>query len=122
MVTKASKPTPQGVTSEGKYGLRVQLREDGSLPLPSEIVDALSLEPGTVMEITIRNGRVEARPIKDAGMKDDNVRPMPPRLPAQGILREYFHGWDDIQQFIAEERLSWEREWDTPQDDTSTGD
>jgi hypothetical protein len=119
MVAKASEPTAEGASTARKRTFHSELRDDGSLPLPPEIVDELSLEPGTIMAITASNGHFEARPVA-LEHEEDDVRPMPARHPAQGVLKDYFHGWDDIQQFITEERRSWDREWDMLPDDTST--
>ncbi len=68
---------------------------------------ALALEPGTVVQFTISAGRMEARRVHE---EDDELRPMPPPPQAEGILKDYFHGWEDIQQFIEEERRGWERD------------
>lgn len=87
---------------------RVAVSQDYTLPLPDEIVEALSLEPGTVMEVTISAGCVEAGRVNEDD--DDELPPMPPPPPFEGSLREYFHGWEDIQQFIEEERRGWEKE------------
>ncbi len=119
MVAKASHPTTHNETDASERTFHIELRDDGSLPLPAELLAALSLLPGTVMEITASNGHLEARPVAQEPEEED-VRPMPPRHPAQGVLKDYLHGWDDIQQFIAEERRSWDREWDTLPEDSST--
>lgn len=119
MVAKASETTTEEASTARNRTFHIELRDDGSLPLPAEIVDELSLAPGTILAITASDGHFEARPVAPDDEEDD-VRPMPPRLPAQGVLKDYFHGWDDIQQFIAEERRSWDREWDRLPEDTST--
>lgn len=93
MVAKASEPTAEGASTARKRTFHSELRDDGSLPLPPEIVDELSLEPGTVMAITASNGHFEARPVAPEDEEDD-VRPMPARHPAQGVLKDYFHGWE----------------------------
>ncbi|MGI8643501.1 MAG: hypothetical protein ACR2LS_05230, partial [Thermomicrobiales bacterium] len=84
MVANASHPPTGNVRPASERTFHIELRDDGSLPLPMEIVAALSLQPGTVMELAASNGHLEARP-GARGHEEDDVRPPPPPLPPQGV-------------------------------------
>lgn len=91
----------------------------GWLRLPSRLWERLGLEPGDALEIGLAGDgratlgwpatapappaeRAEGEAEGEAGAEAE------PAVPLRGILLGDFKDWDDIQQFIAEERRGWE--------------
>jgi AbrB family looped-hinge helix DNA binding protein len=83
---------------EGRV-FRAKVTGRHAITLPAELCRELGIEVGDSVEIRRTGGRVTLRRVLD----DDNES-VPP---ARGILREEFKDWNDIQQFVAEERASW---------------
>ena len=93
----ATQPKPQQATDRKIYRAKVTGRH--AITLPAELCRQLGIEVGDSVEIRQTGGRVTLRRATD---EYDKTIP-----PARGILREEFKDWNDIQQFIAEERAAW---------------
>ena len=80
-----------------------------AVTLPAKLCRTLGIENGDTVEfeVTGRQAVIRKIPVVDA----NDLR---------GIMKPYFRDWDDIVQFIEEERSSWERPWDRHEDGDPT--
>lgn len=85
-------------TTIGKV-YRAKVTGRHAITLPAELCRQLGIEVGDSVEIRQTAGRATIRRVPS-----DSARSAPP---ARGILQEEFKDWDDIQQFVAEERAAW---------------
>jgi bifunctional DNA-binding transcriptional regulator/antitoxin component of YhaV-PrlF toxin-antitoxin module len=93
----ATQPKTQKATEGKVYRAKVTGRH--AITLPAELCRQLGIEVGDSVEIRQTAGRATMRRVPSDGA--------PPAPPARGILREEFEDWEDIQQFVAEERAAW---------------
>lgn len=66
-----------------------------AITLPSEVCEALEISTGDHIEIRL-NGR------------QASLAPVTAVPSARGLLKGYFGSWEEINQFIQEERAGWE--------------
>ncbi len=93
----ATQPKPETTPTSKIYRAKVTGRH--AITLPAELCRRLGIEVGDYVEIQRSGGRVTLRRVSSA---DAPIIP-----PARGILRDEFKDWDDIQRFVAEERMAW---------------
>lgn len=94
----ATQPKPQPAPPGKTYRAKVTGRH--AITLPAELCRQLGIEVGDSVEIVLKNGTAELRPVP--------AIPVLPISALRGILRPYYQDWNDIQQHVRELREEWD--------------
>ena len=92
-----TKPKPYDLPAGKVYRAKVTGRH--AITLPAGLCRELGIEVGDSVELQQKGDRALLRKARNG--EERNIPP------ARGILREEFRDWNDIQQFVAEERAAW---------------
>jgi bifunctional DNA-binding transcriptional regulator/antitoxin component of YhaV-PrlF toxin-antitoxin module len=87
--------TKAETTTHRTYHVKVTGRH--AITLPAELCRELGITTGDVIELEIVGQQALLR-----------LAPDEPTPPLQGLLSDYFTGWEDINRLIEEERKGWE--------------
>ena len=81
---------------------RVRVTNRNTITLPAELREHLGIAAGDTVELVLNNGWTFWHKASD----NSTAPPTPEETipPLKGLLSDYFKDWDDINQFIQEER------------------
>ena len=94
-MTVKNPPRPNVTRTDPRFVVKVSGRH--GITLPAELRRHMDIEAGDTVEIVWHEWGATLHKVRTA--------PVPELM---GLLSDYFTDWEDVQQFIEEERSGWE--------------